>query len=80
MSFVNDSLLTTLCLQYEARQIAAAVVFLSYSFMGLPPVETVFLDVDDTVVSGEILRYHLNRLIPRAIKDLADLFVLLGGQ
>lgn len=53
MSFVNDSLLTTLCLQYDPRQIAAAVVFLSYSFMGLPPVETALLDTDDTVVSGE---------------------------
>ncbi|CAM9477362.1 unnamed protein product, partial [Ectocarpus sp. 12 AP-2014] len=50
-SFVNDSLLTTLCLQYRPKQVAAAVVYLSYLYMGLPRVDTTLLEADVTVVA-----------------------------
>lgn len=52
-SFVNDSLLTTVCIQYRPNQVAAAVVYLSYLYMGLPRVDTTLLEVDSTVVAGE---------------------------
>ncbi|CAB1101714.1 unnamed protein product [Ectocarpus sp. CCAP 1310/34] len=51
-SFVNDSLLTTLCLQYRPKQVAAAVVYLSYLYMGLPRVDTTLLEADVTVVAN----------------------------
>ncbi|CBN74652.1 Cycline T [Ectocarpus siliculosus] len=51
-SFVNDSLLTTLCLQYRPKQVAAAVVYLSYLYMGLPRVDTMLLEADVTVVAA----------------------------
>lgn len=50
---MNDSLLTTLCLQYRPKQVAAAVVYLSYLYMGLPRVGTTLLEADVTVVAGE---------------------------
>ncbi|CAM9362473.1 unnamed protein product [Ectocarpus fasciculatus] len=50
-SFVNDSLLTTLCLQYRPKQVAAAVVYLTYLYMGLPRVDTTLLEADVTVVA-----------------------------
>ncbi|CAM9869163.1 unnamed protein product, partial [Ectocarpus sp. 4 AP-2014] len=50
-SFVNDSMLTTLCLQYRPKQVAAAVVYLSYLYMGLPRVDTTLLEADVTVVA-----------------------------
>lgn len=53
MSFVSDSLLTTICLQYSAEQVAAAVVYLSYLFLCLPRVEPSLLETDDSVVSSE---------------------------
>lgn len=52
-SFVNDSLLTTVCIQYRPGQVAAAVVYLSYLYMGLPRVDTVLLETDGSVIAGE---------------------------
>lgn len=52
-SLVNDSLLTTVCIQYRPGQVAAAVVYLSYLYMGLPRVDTTLLETDGTVVAGE---------------------------
>lgn len=53
MSFVNDSLLTTVCLQYAPNQVAAAVVYLSYLYMGLPRVDMDSLKADDMIIAGE---------------------------
>lgn len=52
-SFINDSLLTTVCIQYRPGQVAAAVVYLSYLYMGLPRVDTALLETDGAVVAGE---------------------------
>jgi len=52
-SFVNDSLLTTVCLQYRPAQVAAAVVYLSYLYMGLPRVDMALLETDIAVVAGK---------------------------
>lgn len=52
-SFVNDSLLTTVCIQFRPGQVAAAVVYLSYLFVGLPRVDTTLLETDVTIVAGE---------------------------
>lgn len=52
-SFVNDSLLTTVCVRYRPDEVAAAVVYLSYLYMGLPRVDAKLLDTDETVVAGE---------------------------
>lgn len=53
MSFVNDSLLTTVCIQYPPDQVAAAVVYLSYLYMDLPRVDTTLLNTNDAMVAGE---------------------------
>lgn len=50
---MNDSLLTTVCIQYRPRQVAAAVVYLSYLYMGLPRVDTTLLETDISVVAGK---------------------------
>ncbi|CAM9516903.1 unnamed protein product [Ascophyllum nodosum] len=50
-SFVNDSMLTTVCLQYDPTEIAAAVVYLSYLYMELPRVETTLLDTSDAMIA-----------------------------
>ena len=52
-SFVNDSLLTTVCVRYRPDEVAAAVVYLSYLYMGLPRVDAKLLDADEAVVAGE---------------------------
>lgn len=52
-SFVNDSLLTTVCVRYRPDEVAAAVVYLSYLYMGLPRVDAKLLDTDEAVVAGE---------------------------
>ncbi|CAN0137058.1 unnamed protein product [Pylaiella littoralis] len=49
--FVNDSLVTTVCIQYRPSQVAAAVVYLSYLYMGLPRVDTTLLETELTVVA-----------------------------
>lgn len=59
MSFVNDSFLTTVCVQREPEEVAAAVVYLSYLYMGLPRVDTTLLDTDLSVVAGETKRLFL---------------------
>lgn len=61
---MNDSLLTTLCLQYRPFDVAAAVVYLTYLFVGLPRLDTAqlclrrgengVLQTDEFVVGGEI--------------------------
>lgn len=51
--FVNDSLVTTVCIQYRPSQVAAAVVYLSYLYMGLPRVDTTLLETELTVVAGK---------------------------
>lgn len=57
ISFVNDSLLTTVCIQYRPGQVAAAVVYLSYLYMGLPRVDTALLETNASVVAGETNSY-----------------------
>lgn len=53
MSLVNDSLLTTLCLQYRPEQVAAAVVYIAYMYMGLPRLDIDALETDETVIAGK---------------------------
>lgn len=53
ISFVNDSLLTTLCLQYCPYDVAASVVYLAYLYMGLPRVNVALLETSEVVVGGE---------------------------
>lgn len=50
---MNDSLLTTVCVRYRPDEVAAAVVYLSYLYMGLPRVDAKLLDTDEAVIAGE---------------------------
>ncbi len=50
---MNDSLLTTVCLPYGPDEVAAAVVYLSYLYMGLPRVDVALLETDIAVVAGK---------------------------
>ncbi|CAM9477210.1 unnamed protein product, partial [Discosporangium mesarthrocarpum] len=51
ISMVNDSLLTTLCLQYTPREVAAGVVYLTHLFMDMPRGDISLLGVEEVVVS-----------------------------
>lgn len=67
---MNDSLLTTLCLQYRPEQVAAAVVYLSYLYTGLQRVDTTALDTDEDVVAGalaELLRQGVRGILRRLV-------------
>lgn len=50
---MNDSLLTTVCLRYRPADVTAAVVYLSYLYMGLPRVDMALLETDTAVVAGK---------------------------
>ncbi|CAN0039266.1 unnamed protein product, partial [Hapterophycus canaliculatus] len=77
-SFVNDSLLTTVCIQYRPSQVAAAVVYLSYLYLGLPRVDTTLLEMDSTMVAeicDAILSLYDERQpenAPLVVKDVRE--------
>ena len=54
VSFVNDSLLTTVCLQYRPYDVAAAVVYLAHLLVSLPRVDVASLNTSESVVGGEL--------------------------
>lgn len=54
VSLVNDSLLTTVCLQYRPYDVAAAVVYLAHLLVNLPRVDVASLNADESVIAGEL--------------------------
>lgn len=57
MSLVNDSFLTTVCLQYRPYDVAAAVVYLAHLLVSLPRVDVASLNTNESVVMGELGPY-----------------------